>query len=103
MSRKIQKLTVDLSQIPCPFDMREHAERVETGPVQFNDDWPGFFLRGDSTLYYAMCLENVLNAVETGEKPDVMYLMSLQGLLRSMRGSRISNITEDDNDTDVGC
>ena len=103
MTRKIQKIIVDLSQIPCPFNMREHAERVETGPVQFNDDWPGFFLRGDSTLYYAMCLENVLNAVETGEKPDVMYLMSLQGLLRSMRGSRISNITEDDNDTDVGC
>ena len=103
MTRKIQKLTVDLTQIPCPFNMRDHADRVETGPVQFNEDWPGFFLRGDATLYYAMCLENVLNAVETGESPDAMFLMSLQNLLKSMRGSRISNSIEDDNDSDVGC
>ncbi len=102
MTRKIQKLTVDLSQIPCPFNLGEHAERVETGPVQFNEDWPGFFLRGDATLYYAMCLENVLNAVETGEDPDAVFLLSLQNLLRSMRGSRISSI-EDENDSDVGC
>jgi len=102
MTRNIQKLTVDLSQIPCPFQLGKHAERVETGPVQFNEDWPGFFLRGDATLYYAMCLENVLNAVETGESPDAVYLVSLQNLLRSMRGSRISSI-EDDYDTDVGC
>ncbi|MEG1347698.1 MAG: hypothetical protein RSD49_06550 [Hafnia sp.] len=25
----------------------DHPERVETGPVQFGNDWPGIFLRGD--------------------------------------------------------
>ena len=50
-----------------------------------------------------MCLENVLNAVETGENPDAMFLLSLQSLLRSMRGSRISNTVDEDDDTDVGC
>lgn len=98
----IQKITADLSQIPSPFKDEIHAERVETGPLQINEDWPGFFLRGDATLYYAMCLENMINAIETGETPDAVYLMSLQNLLRSMRGSRISNTIEDD-DTDVGC
>lgn len=27
--------------------LEEQEERVETGPIQFGDDWPGFFLRGD--------------------------------------------------------
>lgn len=27
--------------------------RVETGPVQFGDDWPGVFIRGDEALYWA--------------------------------------------------
>lgn len=78
----IQKITADLSQIPSPFKGEDHAERVETGPLQINEDWPGFFLRGDATLYYAMCLENMINAFETGENPDAVYLMSLQSLLQ---------------------
>lgn len=32
--------------------------RLETGPVQFNDDWPGVFIRGDRAAYYAMMLES---------------------------------------------
>jgi len=26
----------------------ENLDRVETGPVQFGDDWPGYFIRGDN-------------------------------------------------------
>lgn len=38
--------------------------RVETGPVQFNDDWPGVFIRGDNALYLAYCLELHINGTK---------------------------------------
>jgi len=89
----IQKITADLSQL---------SDQVITGPLQINDDFPGFFLRGDATLYYAICLENILESIKKDINPDPVYEESLQKLLRSFRGSRISSI-EDDYDTDVGC
>jgi hypothetical protein len=33
-------------------------KRVETGVVQFGDDWPGVFIRGDNALYYAFMLSH---------------------------------------------
>ena len=104
MKRNIQKLKVDLSQIPCPFNLREHAERVETGPVQFNDDWPGVFIRGDNALWIAMCLEQYMTAVEKGEELGWTSTLEIKNLLHLLRGSHISNIVEDnDDDADVGC
>ena len=41
----------------------EQDSRVECGPVQFGDDWPGVFLRGDHALHYAMTLECALDAI----------------------------------------
>lgn len=104
MRRNIQKLKVDLSQIPCPFNLREHAERVETGPVQFNDDWPGVFIRGDNAHWIAMCLEQYMEDAEKGEELNWTSTAELKNLLFLLRGSHISNIAEDNNDdADVGC
>jgi len=88
----IQKITADLTHLP---------DQVLTGPLQINDDYPGFFLRGDATLYYAIRLENVLEALKRDINPDPVYEESLHKLLRSLRGNRISSIEDDDND--VGC
>lgn len=33
--------------------------RLETGPVQCGDDWPGIFIRGDDALKYAMTIRQV--------------------------------------------
>lgn len=42
-----------------------HQEpRVETGTIQFGDDWPGVFLRGDEALYLAHLLELVIEGHE---------------------------------------
>lgn len=35
-------------------------DRVETGPVQFNEDWPGFFIRGDNAFAIRMSLAQIL-------------------------------------------
>lgn len=35
--------------------------RPETGTMQFGNDWPGIFIRGDNAAYYAMCLKTHLD------------------------------------------
>jgi len=35
-----------ITQIPLPAG----SARVETGALQFQDDWPGLFIRGDAAL-----------------------------------------------------
>jgi hypothetical protein len=47
-------MTTDVRHIITEND----SVRVETGPVQFNDDWPGVFIRGDNAAYYATMLES---------------------------------------------
>ena len=44
----------------------DHKGRMPTGPVQFGDDWPGYFFRGDD----AFALANVLDkAAQTAMRP----------------------------------
>lgn len=38
---------------------REH--RVETGAIQFDDDWKGLFIRGDDCIQLISCLDSILN------------------------------------------
>lgn len=38
--------------------------RVETGAVQFGDDWPGLFIRGDDAAYMRFILEGIANDLE---------------------------------------
>jgi hypothetical protein len=33
--------------------------RVETGIVQFGDDWPGIFIRGDRAFFYSINLQSL--------------------------------------------
>lgn len=54
-------------------------ERVETGAVQFGDDWPGVFIRGDNAGYYAMCLKSMLDGDDNAMIR--MILTNLQGTL----------------------
>jgi hypothetical protein len=62
----------------------ELDKRVETGPTQFGDDWPGVFIRGDNAAYYAMNLQNLLNGNEDPFTRDV-----LNGLLSDLKGCQL--------------
>lgn len=69
----------------------EQAERVETGPIQFGQDWPGIFLRGDNAGPEAMYLGLLLSTVESynEENPneplaDAFLLMALRGLQETL-------------------
>jgi hypothetical protein len=61
--------------------------RVETGPVQFGDDRPGTFIRGDNAFFYAMHLEIILDA----SKADPISCAVLRGLLDDLRASNLVN------------
>jgi hypothetical protein len=39
----------------------EQEGRVETGPVQFGDDYPGVFIRGDAAIAFAAALWSMLH------------------------------------------
>ena len=58
----------------------DFAERVETGPVQFGDDWPGVFIRGDNAGYLSMVLDHILAA-----HGDKLHPIMERGTLESLR------------------
>lgn len=55
-------LMCDLRRVHVVMDvpLAGIPSRVETGPVQFGDDWPGVFIRGDAAIYFGERLEGIL-------------------------------------------
>jgi len=53
----------------------EQEERVETGAVQFGDDWPGLFIRGDDAYEIALAIK----AIEEGNL-DLLKRMPLSNI-----------------------
>lgn len=79
MDRKIQL-------IPLPEDFE--GGRVETGPVQFGDDWPGTFIRGDNAAWYAMTIKMILE--RHGEQMDaIMERWPLESLMKDLSSSNL--------------
>ena len=72
----------DIQKVP-PI---EGQARPETGPMQFGDDWPGVFIRGDNALFFAVA---VLAAAEA--LPDDMWLLKsqLKGLASDLRSCKV--------------
>jgi hypothetical protein len=65
----MQKINTEL------VDVDGFGGRVETGPLQINDDWPGVFIRGDSAFNYAFQLEALL-----ANPDDLIAKTVMQGL-----------------------
>jgi len=63
------------------------GERIESGPLQVGDDWPGTFIRGDNSFYYGTVLTGVIKRLENigdsdmGTKMDIDAIRSLHYLL----------------------
>lgn len=75
----------------------EDTKRVETGPLQINDDWPGVFIRGDNAFHYAMHLQTVLDEIDQSEEAHCpMAGAVLRGLLSDLLSSDARNIPEDE-------
>lgn len=64
------------------------AERIETGPTQFGDDWPGVFIRGDNAAAYAMHLRALLYATPPAVS-DPFGVAVVRGLVELLESSRV--------------
>lgn len=58
--------------------MTKEHKRVETGSLQFGDDWPGVFIRGDNAAYYGMILRQYL------EKPENFKDTITEGIISQL-------------------
>lgn len=69
------------------------SERAETGPMQFGDDWPGVFIRGDNAGYFAMSLRLALSRAEVRAALTCAEEMALEGLMATLAGSDVRDET----------
>ena len=79
----MQKITADLSELPRNFGPDIIAGRVETGPLQINNDWPMIAIRGDNAAWYAMQLDIAierLNKIPTSSFEDTILIGSIESL-----------------------
>lgn len=60
--------------------------RPETGAMQFGDDWPGVFIRGDNAVHFAMHLQSAI-----ADLPDSKWIEKsvLTGLANTLASSRV--------------
>ena len=60
-------------------------ERVETGAVQFGNDWPGLFIRGDDCLQLQFFFREFNRMKENDESPFHGYSVLLTRLSAAIR------------------
>lgn len=69
-----------LQRLPAP----EGVSRIETGAVQFGDDWPGLFIRGDNAFHLMLCVRRLAHLLE--DHPNAEVVLNL-GQVRSYTDS----------------
>lgn len=80
-----------------PEDVRifeAQATRVETGPIQFGDDWPGVFIRGDNALAAAYAIEQAIAILGGRAGPHLLVAAQLEGLMEDLRACRVGAASE---------
>ena len=60
--------------------------RLETGAVQFGNDWPGTFIRGDHAAHFAMTLDRVIKGLPAIYMNQIERSV-LEGLRDTLAGS----------------
>lgn len=70
------------------------SNRPEDGPMIFEDDWCGTFIRGDSSAFYAMQLSLLLKEIENKDKMsssaiDFSVIPSIKGLKEILESSNM--------------
>jgi hypothetical protein len=63
-------------QAPLQIPLPGGSGVAETGAVQFQNDWPGLFLRGDTAIVVAVAIRNLEKALANNEDPMVGWSLS---------------------------
>lgn len=86
-------------RIPAPANseirkLPAQDERIETGPVQFGDDWPGVFIRGDNAFWLAGCCDTLLAALPSADDIATIVARSgLEGLRRTLASCDLTGLS----------
>jgi isoprenylcysteine carboxyl methyltransferase (ICMT) family protein YpbQ len=73
----------------------EQQERVETGAVQFGNDWPGLFIRGDDAFYYAHKIRVLCDQMRTSKDLSaIMAVVVLDSVARLIEEDVIVKLKE---------
>ena len=64
--------------------MPDNIQRVETGVIQFGDDWPSVHIRGDNAAFYSRALNTIL----MHDKADPVALAALGSLWKLLESSK---------------
>ena len=75
-----------VQQFPAPPGL----PRVETGAVQFGDDWPGLFIRGDDTNCLMLCVRRLADILVNHPNADVANAVRQLGELADMIDQDVS-------------
>ena len=68
--------------------------RMETGVVQFGDDWPGIFIRGDEACTMAFYINEAFSMMELGETPDVISVSMLKNFANMLGSCNVGRIKD---------
>lgn len=82
MSKAKEESALDgVVMLPLP----EGLERMESGPIQFGDDWAGVFIRGDNAIHMAMLMNTAAEAlrVSIGDQISATQLKGYAKLISS--------------------
>lgn len=63
--------------------------RVETGPLQFGDDWPGYFIRGDEAIALASSIEWLASGIKDMDAIDYAALGELQAFAKALKSVKV--------------
>lgn len=101
----MQKINLDVSALSTQFQRETTTNRVETGALQFNDDWPGVFIRGDNAMHYKIRLQHLIAMVENpGKYPvDLFTIITAKNLVDLLESCAIIPEHNEDDDNGVGC
>lgn len=82
-------------QAPQIRQLAAPGKRVETGLVQFGDDWPGVFVRGDAAGYHAFNLKRFLESPQaSSEHLDPIVKLQLVGLQQLLSAAVVGGASE---------
>lgn len=76
------------------YEIQNLEGRIETGPVQFNDDWPGIFIRGDNSGYYALHLKEAIERLEQIAKEEEVGIWITIDVLKGLLSDLTSPIVD---------
>lgn len=76
--------------LPSPIrQFPGELQRVETGTIQFGNDWPGVFIRGGNAAHYALHLRAMMDAFAAAGLDSYGFSLAVvDDLLGALEASR---------------